>query len=362
MAHEIFISLTHHDAPIADALRAALGALLGETVIVHYSTSKELEGGIRHGEDWFQWIVARVRECDFALILLTPASAQKPWILWEAGAVHGAALAAGNEGLRKIRPLVYQLNADQIPSPIRDSKVQFLYGDQKKDMFAFYKEIVQQYGEQMGLDRYGRARENLAGIVDDYLAAVTKFLRTAPALPTSTMVEEWRKRLDQLLAESRASEIDYLREWIDIAFGRDNEEGEHPLDVQLHLRLAEGYTRAKRSEQAIRQLELAQRLAPRDIYLLRRLGKAYLDAQQPEKAGELIERIQPGFLKGHHGRRESEAARGPGAVSRACARCQGGRLGSAEPWKRQAGKGTAVCQRRSPFNGCDVEVRRVSAA
>lgn len=36
----------------------------------------------------------RVRECDFALILITPSSVNKPWILWEAGAVSGAATAA----------------------------------------------------------------------------------------------------------------------------------------------------------------------------------------------------------------------------------------------------------------------------
>ena len=50
--------------------------------------------------------------------------------------------------------------------------------------------------------------------------------------------------------------------------------------------------RAKRHEQAIKQLELAQRLAPRDIFLLRNLGKGYLDAQQPDKAADVLGRIE----------------------------------------------------------------------
>jgi len=52
-------------------------------VTVHYSTNKEMQGGINPGEDWFTWIVDRVRESTVALVLLTPASIQKPWILWE---------------------------------------------------------------------------------------------------------------------------------------------------------------------------------------------------------------------------------------------------------------------------------------
>jgi len=57
------------------------------------------------------WIVDEVRHCDFALILLTPASTQKPWIVWEAGAVHGAA-ATLTEAPRKVRPLLFQVTDD----------------------------------------------------------------------------------------------------------------------------------------------------------------------------------------------------------------------------------------------------------
>jgi hypothetical protein len=112
--HSIFISHTHADQGIADALRDAVRELFGDSITVHYSTNKEREGGIAPGQEWFRWIVEHVKEANVALVLLTPASIQKPWILWEAGAVAGSALASDtaklNEATRpKVRPLVYQL-------------------------------------------------------------------------------------------------------------------------------------------------------------------------------------------------------------------------------------------------------------
>src|SRR5262245_52343471 len=109
----VFISHTHPDAKLADALRDAIQILFGDQVKVEYSTNKELTGGPRPGEDWPRWIAERVKEARVALVLLTTASVQKPWVLWEAGAVAGAALAAGTAG--KVRPLVYQIAGEQVP-------------------------------------------------------------------------------------------------------------------------------------------------------------------------------------------------------------------------------------------------------
>jgi hypothetical protein len=45
----IFISHTHGDHAVADALTALVEALFGARVGVSYSTKKELEGGIASG-------------------------------------------------------------------------------------------------------------------------------------------------------------------------------------------------------------------------------------------------------------------------------------------------------------------------
>jgi tetratricopeptide (TPR) repeat protein len=276
MAHEIFISLTHGDTQIAEALRDALAELFGDAVKVRFSTSQEIEGGIRHGEDWFEWIVDRVRECDFALVLITPTSVQKPWILWEAGAVHGAALATAKEGLRKVRPLVYQLDNTQIPSPIRESKVQARRGDKKQDIDALFTEIIDQYREELSTDRLSKAFRNLDHTSEGYLQRVESALLNVPLLPTSVVIEEWRLRLDNVLKQQRMSEVEHLHAWMDIAFGRERQDQPQPLDLRIHSRLGELYLSAKKYARAIEQFELARQLAPRDIFVLRVLGKAYL--------------------------------------------------------------------------------------
>lgn len=291
MAHVIFISLTQQDSEIAEALRTALDDLLGELVEVHFSTSKEAAGGIRHGQDWFQWIVEEVQHCDFALILLTPASVQKPWILWEAGAVHGAAIASGQGDLRKVRPLVFQLDSAQLPSPIKDSKAQYRRGDRASDVETLFNEILDQYQSELKKERYRAAVKNLDETIETYLQAIQQPLLKAPMLPTPEVIEEWRIRLDEVLTRNRASEVEHLHDWLDIAFGRDRDEQPRPLDLRIHGRLADLYIKSRNYGRAIEQLELSRQLAPRDIYVLRQLGKAYLDSGERDRAKATIDLI-----------------------------------------------------------------------
>ncbi len=294
MAHRVFISLTHQDTAIAEAMRTVLKDLFGDFLTVHFSTSKELAGGIRAGEDWFQWIVDQVKQCDFALILVSPSSVHKPWILWEAGAVAGAALASESQGLRKVRPLVYQVPTDQIPSPIRDSKVQFLRGDKTEDVQRLLEEILNDYvGElaRVSPDRVARFGAQIGGSLASYIEKVKASLLNAPAVVSPAVIEEWRLRLDGIMEANRSSEVAQLHDWMDIAFGRKDKDRLEPLDLRIHMRLADLYLKAGRTDKAAEQLDFARRLAPRDIYVLRTLGRAYLQKKDREAAKSIIDRI-----------------------------------------------------------------------
>ncbi|MBV8094649.1 MAG: toll/interleukin-1 receptor domain-containing protein [Acetobacteraceae bacterium] len=114
----IFVSHTHSDQLIADALATLINALFGKTVPVNYSSKKDLEGGIAPGEDWFRWIIDQVRQTDVAIILLTPASVQKPWVIWESGAVSGAAVATAAERAR-VYPLTSGSDLSMCRIPLR---------------------------------------------------------------------------------------------------------------------------------------------------------------------------------------------------------------------------------------------------
>ena len=296
MAHQIFISLTHADDGIAVALRTALDALFRDAIKVHFSTSKELDGGIKSGEDWFQWIVGHVQKCDIALILITPSSVNKPWILWEAGAVAGAAVAgaavaSGQGGMRKVRPLIYQVPTDLIPSPIRDSKVQFRRGDRADEVKSLFKEILDDYKTEFSTDRFFEIAQSMDAVLNAYKKRVEECLLNAPALVSNVVIEEWRLRLETVMKENRPSEVVALHDWMDVSFGRDRADRPQPLDLRIHTRMADLYLKAKNYRRAIEQLDLARQLAPRDIFVLRSMGRAYLESDDREKAKEVIDRI-----------------------------------------------------------------------
>lgn len=89
----LFISHNAADRPFAVALQTAIHDLIdSDTLIdVRYSTSDE--AGPQGGEKWREWIYRQVVEARTALIVVTPHAIGEPWLLWEAGACWGAALA-----------------------------------------------------------------------------------------------------------------------------------------------------------------------------------------------------------------------------------------------------------------------------
>jgi tetratricopeptide (TPR) repeat protein len=288
---EIFISHTHPDAEIAHALSDAIKGVFGDLITTSYSTKEELDGGIKPGEDWFRWIVDRVRAANIAVILLTPESIQKPWLLWEAGAVYGAGIASedADANARKVRPLLFKLDVSQIPSPF--SSIQGVYGDRHSGIERFLNDLIEDFTPQMGKTELVKAGKMLVPTIEAYLKKVQKALRDAPLLPTEGAIQEWCQRLDELSDENRRSEIEYLHDWLNITFGRGRDEKPLPLDIRLHRRLGNAYRSAKLHESAAQEFSLALQLAPRDIFLLRSLGLAYLDGGKNVEASWIISRI-----------------------------------------------------------------------
>jgi tetratricopeptide (TPR) repeat protein len=280
-SRNVFISHTHADKAIADAFRDAVAELFGSYVTVAYST--DTEHGPKHGARWLQWINDQVKTSDFTLVLLTPASLQKPWILWEAGAVAGTSVASGADDGRKVRPLVFRVPPEQVPDPFRD--VQLVRGDDYADVQNVMLEWMESLPGTVG----AKAGIKLEATLRKYLATVTAALDQAPLVPTEAIVQEWCVRIDELRQQNRMSEVRTLHDWLNIAFGRADDK---PLDVRLHRRLGELYLNARGYDEAITQFELARQLSPRDILVLRELGRAYLGKGAAEKAGEVIASIE----------------------------------------------------------------------
>ncbi|MCX4738118.1 toll/interleukin-1 receptor domain-containing protein [Streptomyces antibioticus] len=290
----VFISHTHTDQSVADAVRDAVFDLFGrESVTVTYSTSRELGGGVPIGEDWFRWIGDQVRAATVTLVLLTPTSVQKPWVLWEAGAVYGAALTSENSALRRVRPLAFQIGMDDIPSPLRSSHAQVARGDQYEDIALLLNEFVSEFSiDDMGRAGIIRAAQNVPAAAKKLLDASSEALRLSPLAPTEQIVNEWCARLDNLAENHRHSEVRQLHEWLLVAFGQDEEKGTKPIDIRIHRRLAQLYMAAAHYEEAAEQFELARRISPRDIFVMRSLGQAYLAQPSYADAARVISEIE----------------------------------------------------------------------
>jgi len=287
---EVFISHTHADSEIANALSDAITGVFGDLLTTSYSTKKELDGGIKPGEEWFRWIVERVRAANIAVILLTPASTQKPWVLWEAGAVYGAGIASAEANARKVRPLVFKLSGSQVPSPF--AGIQGVNGDERSGIERFLSDLIDDFTPLMEKNQLLKAGLKLGPTIDPYLLKIHDALRDAPLLPTEAAVQEWCERLDRLASENRLSEVGQLHDWLNVTFGRGHGDRPLPLDLRLHRRLGNAYRTAKRPDQAAQEFSLALEFAPRDIFLLRSLGLAHLDANRLVEAAGVVRRIE----------------------------------------------------------------------
>jgi tetratricopeptide (TPR) repeat protein len=286
----IFISHTNSDEKLAHAFRDAVRSMFGDGVVVDYSTNKELQGGIRPGEDWFRWIGDHAREASLALILLTPSSVQKPWVFWEAGAVTGTALATEGEKHRKVRPISFALRSGEIPAPFGHEHV--TNGLSRSDMDKFFDDLLVQFSDTLDKQKVAYISRKIDKVVGDYLNAAEEAMRVAPLVVTEAAIQEWIERIEGLETEGRYSEVGELHNWLNVAFGRNEEKEPRPLDVRVHRRLGQLYARARNPERAAQEFALARQLAPRDIFILRKLGKAYLDMRLIDRAGEILEDIQ----------------------------------------------------------------------
>lgn len=288
----IFLSHTTTDALVAHAIKAALDVLFGRgTVTVSYSTSKEMAGSPEAGADWFEWITKQVRNARRTLVLLTPASVQQPWILWETGAVFGAAAVDPATSMQRVIPLTFGLAVTDVPDPMVHMRLQTVAGDNEDAVRKLLNSLVTALQDVLPDDQWLPIAQSVPAAVQCWLEGTTEAMRLAPLVPTEAVVAEWLSRFTELADSGRANEVDHLHQWMIVAFGRDGDAAERPLDVRLHRRLGDLYSAADRHDRAASQYLLAHKLAPRDIYTLRFLGKAYLDAGRHEEAGKVVDDI-----------------------------------------------------------------------
>jgi tetratricopeptide (TPR) repeat protein len=279
----LFISHNAADRPFAVAIKTAIHELLDSDMLIDVRFSTSDETGPQGGEQWRDWIYRQVVEARTALIVVTPHALGKPWLLWEAGACWGAALA--QQAVRGVFPvraaadgsngtaarlhvsIAYGLAENECPDPLRGDQI--ILGANLDRVKFLLQRILQTHNIPNNI--LFKAGERMQDVLQRYLKAVRTAVLQAPSLVTEANVQDWLERLEELVRSNRLSELKGYQRWMTLAFGRDGEAAGVPIDVRLHRRLGELYLSQKDFARAAEQLGLARRAAPRDIYVMRPL-------------------------------------------------------------------------------------------
>jgi hypothetical protein len=187
---KIFISHAHGDMALASCLKQLIVGVFGDEVSVDFSSDQTMGGGIPSGAEWLPWILEKIRESDVTVVLLTPESANRPWLMWEAGAVSGIALALGAGTV--IIPLLFRLEKEKVPGPLAARQAEQGESDDgiRRVLLAIHS-IVKEPEERV-----------LNYLFNDYIPkyhdAVRGALFDRPIPLTEDVVDEWCHRLDEL--------------------------------------------------------------------------------------------------------------------------------------------------------------------
>ena len=85
----VFISHDTRDAELAEAFSKLLTSVSAGVLKSFRSSDKRGNQGIEYGVEWYQAIMAKLEAASAVVCLLTKRSANRPWILYEAGVARG---------------------------------------------------------------------------------------------------------------------------------------------------------------------------------------------------------------------------------------------------------------------------------
>jgi hypothetical protein len=89
MQHHVFLSHDSRDHALADVLGRAISRMSLNQISVWHSSDSAGAGGLRPGHVWLDEIRQRLTSSKAVIVLLTPTSTARPWLLFESG--YGAA-------------------------------------------------------------------------------------------------------------------------------------------------------------------------------------------------------------------------------------------------------------------------------
>lgn len=134
MKQQVFISHYSKDKEIADIIARHIEELTDGNIHFWYSSDSNPESGMRAGDIIFNEIVTRLNESVATIVLLTPRSIDRPWILFESGIAQGRVN-------QFVIPVCVGLNKDEIRQPLSN-----YYCYQLSDVFSLTEFVSKMLG------------------------------------------------------------------------------------------------------------------------------------------------------------------------------------------------------------------------
>jgi hypothetical protein len=192
----IFISHASEDAALATALEQVIGPVLGESVTISSSTSRSSRAKVPGGDEWRRWILTQARSASATVVVLTPQSIYNHWVLWETGAVSGAAVARDQPP--KLIPVCFDLQPEQLPKQFEH--IQAIDGLDLDAIAGLLRTLIREVLPEAQRDRASERLGATRPTRDEYHRAVSS-RKPPPLLSDST--NALRRALDTgFLADS----------------------------------------------------------------------------------------------------------------------------------------------------------------
>ncbi len=128
----VFISHAHIDKRLAKGLKKLIDKITSKSIKVWHSSESRAGGGMEFGL-WHDQIRNRVEKADIILVVLSPQSAERPWLVWESG------FAEGKQ--KKVVPVLFWMDPAQSHSVFRAN--QGYLGDNEKDLIKLCGRVIQ---------------------------------------------------------------------------------------------------------------------------------------------------------------------------------------------------------------------------
>ncbi len=136
MKKKLFISHNSNDSEVAEIISSTFSRITLNQIITWYSSDNSAVGGMYPGSIWLDEIRTKLRESRAIIVLLTPSSIKKPWLLFESG------FGAANVNCDVI-PICIGISIDQIPFPL--AMYQTFQLSDYNSLRRFFSKVLERY-------------------------------------------------------------------------------------------------------------------------------------------------------------------------------------------------------------------------